>query len=124
MEQDNEIDFLMLLEDITFPVKDDGGFSHYLFDVNNEMIADFPSGALSPIVRDMITKLNRAAVQHNKPIKGNVVVEGDMVYYKSYYGAFHVPVVRVRGWGRLQYKDKPVERQNNILKFLAYALDI
>ena len=111
--QEGIINKEMLFEDIKWPLKWDSDCRLYIFDAENNMIAEVDSD-LENINTHPFEKL---LGDYKEP-------EINYVQFSLHEGVFYdifnpeEPVGCVRGFGRLQYKDKPEERQDNIANYI------
>ncbi len=108
MENLLQYDESTLLEDIAFPLRVQG---NYLFDYADNMIADN--------LNEEITELVEGEYIDIEQVGDNYKLDGDDIINDK----TGLRVLRIRGWGRLQYKDKARFRQKNIVKYLTDRLN-
>lgn len=110
-----------LLENVKFPLKwDSKAYKMYIFDAEMNMIAQVDR--------------NLDAIDNDHPFEkligdfkeASVMSTGER--YFLYQGNFYdqklgLCIGSVRGWGSLQYKDNPEERQDNIAEYILTILN-
>lgn len=113
----------LLLDTICFPIK-----AHHMYifgDNSSQIIADLVHGDFDRNngytedvhVRNICAKIEG---EYKKPSKkqGTEYTLKDGIFYYN-----NVPVMRVRGWGRIQYMDDPEKRQDNVAEYLLLRLN-
>ena len=106
-----------LLEDVKFPLKwDTDVYKMYIFDSVNKMIAQVDSYLDATEKEHPFEKLigDYKDVGEN-PNPKYTLYKGD--FYNVFKNAGD-PIGMVRGWGRLQYKENPEERQDNMAEYI------
>lgn len=104
------VDIKLLKQDVVFPIKKDE-WGNYIWDNDQNMIAMlFDEELYEKIVGNYKEAQNNSNTFKLK--KGEFV----NVETREIAGL-------VRGWGRLQYKDKPEKRQDNIAEYLLSRLN-
>lgn len=110
-----------LFEDVKFPLKWDSRlYKMYIFDSANEMIAHVDVDMDATEVEHPFEKLIGDFKE---------VPKSDNPTYANYQGDFYhiedgiTPIGCTRGWGRLQYKDNPEQRQDNITEYILNVLN-
>ena len=110
-----------LLEDVKFPLKwDSDAYKMYIFDADMNMIAEVDS-------KQDATKVNHPFEKLIGDFKEVSVTNQNQRYF-IYQGDFYDQeegerIGLVRGWGRLQYKDNPEQRQDNIAEYILIVLN-
>ena len=110
----------LLLEDITWPLKwDSKEYKMYIFDNGNNMIAqiDIDLDAVSNYhpFEKLIGGYKEVETHRTNPYS---LKEGEFIDNET-----GEVTGRVRGWGRLQYKDRPEERQDNIANYILTVIN-
>lgn len=111
-----------LLEDVKFPLKwDSKAYKMYIFDAENNMIAQVDSDNLDAVENEhpfekLIGDFKEASVSRQG--LRYFMYQGDIYDQKK-----GMRIGLVRGWGRLQYKDNPEQRQDNIAEYLLIQLN-
>jgi len=106
-----EYDEKLLKEDVSFPLKEQG--MSYLFDAKGNMIAMFNDDGVA--LKSVLFGEYRVAETNTGEFE---LVDGDFIRKSD--GAV---IGLVRGWGRIQYKNTPEKRQDNIAAFLLGLLN-
>lgn len=111
------IDYDLLKEDIVFPIKEDtSGYSIYVWDSNNNMIANYlNNGSVDEINSRIIGGMREFK---NESMNKCKLIDGRIIHIES-----GVSLLLIRGWGRLQYKNDPEKRQDNIANYLLNCMN-
>tara|TARA_R100000656_G_scaffold29994_1_gene26264 strand:+ start:834 stop:1214 length:381 start_codon:yes stop_codon:yes gene_type:complete len=123
-----KVDKQMLRQDIKFPLKwDSDEYKLYLFDSEHNMIAMVYSNVPAEERTDHPFEKLIGEYKHEggfapapPTIPKYSLYQGD--YYTSEDNAAE-PFGCVRGWGRLQYKDNPEQRQDNIANYILNVMN-
>jgi hypothetical protein len=112
-----EVNYEMLLEDIEFPLQRDS-ISVYVTDNQHHMVANYLTFASVSSVSSKI--LGDMKQFEGKTSTDKCYVDRGCIRYKE----TGMSLLLVRGWGRLQYKDNPEIRQENISNYLLNCLNL
>lgn len=109
------IDYKLLQEDINFPIIEDIYYHSYMWDSDNNIVAQFEEDSTEQeyqsILGDMKTfEDTEIGTKYN-------LDNGDFFRGDVFIGC-------VRGWGRLQQKDNAEKRQDNIAEYMLMCLNI
>jgi hypothetical protein len=108
----------MLFEDLKFPLRFDG-FS-YIWDKQNNMVAMFVDSANKEFCESITNAINTYVANIDRLMKEvQKVTLKDGEFIDAIGNVFLI----TRGWGRLQYKSNPEQRQDNISEFILNALN-
>lgn len=114
------VDYELLKEDLNFPLQPDaGGYHVYIWDNENSMVANIQiedRKAIEVIEERVCTGLRKFKEEDYNGMYE--LLHGYIIHKQS-----DKPVLLVRGWGRLQYKDDPELRQDNIANYLLNCMN-
>ena len=115
-----KIDYKLLQEDIKFPIKEDPFYHSYIWDSQNNMIAQFEEESTEKeyhtILGDMI-EFTDEQINNTSKYK---LEKGDFIRQLDFE-----LIGCVRGWGRLKSSgvNNPEQRQDNIALYLLTCLN-
>lgn len=117
-----QVDYKMLKEDVKFPLRwDCEDYKMYIFDSNNCIVAQVYDDNFDVVEQSHPFEKIIGGLKEIKVFESNPRYT---LYQGDFYDTDHEekePIGCVRGWGRLQYKNRPEQRQDNIA---AYILNV